>query len=353
MARRNAFFRMTTKGHRNMNIAMWGKALTIIPRLDKPGWDSLDFVSRWLISTRAAVLIITLIPCVIAGLLAFGAGRFDPGLWLLVTLGLLLAHATNNILNDLVDFKMGVDKDNYFRTRYGVQPIESGLMSINESLMLAALTGLAAVACGLALVYLRGGETLTLMAIGAFFVIFYTWPLKYFGLGDLAVFLVWGPLMIGGAYYVITGANDWNVVAASIPYGLGATSVIFGKHIDKIKADAEKGIRTLPVLLGERPARQTAIGVMAAQYLAVFYLVISGYLGPALLLVLLALPAFARAWKVYSAPRPESCPPGYSQEAWPLWFVSYGFVHNRVFGLWFLAGLLVDVALRASGIAGG
>ncbi len=41
------------------NISMWGKALTVMPRIDKAEWDALDIVSRWLIATRSAVIIMT------------------------------------------------------------------------------------------------------------------------------------------------------------------------------------------------------------------------------------------------------------------------------------------------------
>ncbi|HTW35745.1 MAG TPA: prenyltransferase [Rhizomicrobium sp.] len=329
-----------------MNLAMWGKALTVIPRLEKAEWKQLDVVAKWLISTRSAVLIITVIPCVIAGLLAIRAGRFDPTLWLLVTIGLVMAHATNNLLNDLIDHRMGVDKNNYFRTQYGVQPLESGLMSMRQNLLYAALTGLVALACGAYLVYVRGGPTLWLLSAGAFLVVFYTWPLKYIGLGEVAVLVVWGPLMIGGGYFVITGQWDWRVVLASLPYALGATSVIFGKHIDKFGADKAKHIHTLPVLLGETVSRYTAIGMMFAQYLLVGYLVLAGYFSAALLLVVLAAGAFVRAVRVYSRPRPAAPPPDYPATGWPLWYVAFSFVHNRVFGLWFLAGLGTDVILH-------
>ena len=71
-----------------MNVAMWLKALQIIPRINKEEWDGLDVISRWLISTRAAVLIMTFISATIGGLLAArptrGAGQshrgFAPGL---------------------------------------------------------------------------------------------------------------------------------------------------------------------------------------------------------------------------------------------------------------------------------
>lgn len=329
-----------------MNFAMWGKALTATPRLERSQWDRLDVVARWLISTRAAVLIITIIPCVIAGLLAIRAERFDPVLWLLVTIGLVMAHATNNLLNDLIDHRMGVDKNNYFRTQYGVQPLESGLMSVRQNLLYAALTGLVALACGTYLVYVRGGPTLWLLSAGAFLVVFYTWPLKYIGLGEIAVLVVWGPLMIGGSYFVITGLWDWRVVLASLPYALGATTVIFGKHIDKFEADKAKHIRTLPVLLGEMASRYTVITMMLAQYILVGYLIVTGYFSIALLLVLLAAGAFVRAVRVYTEPRPAAPPPDYPATGWPLWYVAFSFVHNRVFGLWFLAGLSADVILH-------
>jgi 1,4-dihydroxy-2-naphthoate polyprenyltransferase len=330
-----------------MNIAMWGKALRVIPRLSKDEWRALDLISKWLVATRAAVLIITFISAAIAGILALRAGKFDLTLWLLLTVGLLMAHATNNLLNDLTDHIKGVDKDNYFRAQYGPQPLEHGLLDMRQVLLYAAVTGLIAMLAGGYLVYLRGTLGLILLGLGAFFVLFYTWPLKYIGLGEPAVLVVWGPLMIGGGYFVITGDWDWNVVIASLPYALGATTVIFGKHIDKFAADKAKGIHTLPVLLGERNARYTAIGMMALQYILTIYLVAIGYFTPALLLVLLALTAIPLVFGIYSKPKPEQRPDEYPADTWPLWFVAFAFLHNRRFGLLFLLGLIADLAVRA------
>ncbi len=233
-----------------MNVSMWWKALRIIPRITSEEWRSLDVISRWLISTRAAVLLMTFISATIPGLLALRAGEFNFGRWLLLVVGLIFAHAANNLLNDYTDYKRGVDKDNYFRTQYGPQPLQSGLMSERELLTYAAITGLIAIAAGIPLVIYGGVTALILMAAGAIFVLFYTWPLKYIGLGEVAVVLIWGPLMVGGGYFVITGHWDWNVVIASLPYALGPTSVLFGKHIDKLPQDAAKNIRTMPVIAG-------------------------------------------------------------------------------------------------------
>lgn len=329
-----------------MNVSMWVKALRVIPRLDKAEWNQLDFISKWLVSTRAAVLIMTFISAAIAGLLAARSGEFNFLRWLLLAVGLIFAHAINNLLNDLTDFKRGVDKDNYFRTQYGPQPLEQGLMTQRELLTYAAVTGLIALAAGIPLVIQNGTLAFLLLLAGAFFVFFYTWPLKYIGLGELTVLLVWGPLMIGGGFFVITGHWDWNVVIASLPYALGVTTVIFGKHIDKLKEDKAKGIHTLPVLLGEKTSRIVVLGMIAVEYLAVIYLVVTGFFSLWMLLALIGLQSMRQVWPIYKAAKPETCPEGYSKDTWPLYYVAASFVQNRTFGLWFLAGLILDVGTR-------
>lgn len=326
-----------------MNIAMWGRALRTIPRLSKEEWLGLDVVARWLIATRSAVLVMTFTSAAIAGLLALRAGLFDLTLWLLLTLGLLMAHATNNLLNDLIDYRQGVDQDNYFRAQYGPQPLVHGLLSQRQLLAYVAVTGALALIPGVYLTLLRGAPALWLLLAGAFFVIFYTWPLKYIGMGEPAVLLVWGPLMVGGGYFVITGAWDWNVVIASLPQTLAATSVLFGKHIDKLDADRAKGIRTLPVLLGQAGARATAIGLFALQYVVVLYLIAVGYFGWPMLAVLGAATALLAAVPVYRRARPDAPPADFPPDVWPLWYAPFAFVHTRRFGALFMLGLLVDL----------
>ena len=328
-----------------MNFSMWGKALRIIPHIDKEEWDHLDIISRWLIATRAAVLIMTFLSAAIAGIFAIQAGKFNFSYWLLLSVGLVIAHATNNLLNDYTDFVRGVDQDNYYRSQYGPQPLVHGLLDKKGLLTYAVVTGLIALGAGLALVYLRGGYTLLLLGLGVFFVLFYTWPLKYIGLGEIAVLIVWGPLMIGGGYYVIAGDWSWLVVLGGLPYALGVTGVIFGKHIDKYDMDKAKHIHTLPVIIGEAAARNMLLGMIILQYLMIGYLIVSGFFTPILLIVLLALPSFFRILPILRGPKPAEKPEGYP-DVWPNYYVAAGFYHNRIFGLWFLLGLILDTAAR-------
>ena len=210
----------------------------------------------------------------------------------------------------------------------------------------AGITGLIALACGVVLVFVRGWPALALLAAGAFFVLFYTWPLKYIGLGELAVILVWGPLMVGGGYYVITGRWSWPVALASLAYALGPTTVIFGKHIDKHDPDKAKSIHTLPVIIGEKVARYAALGMMALMYLSVINQVITGCFTPVMLIVLLALTAIPGVWVMYRKPYPKERPADFPAEAWPTYFAAAAFMHNRRYGLLFIAGLLIDAILH-------
>ena len=101
--------------------------------------------------------------------------------------------------------------------------------------------------------------------------VFYVAPplrLKHHGLGEPGVALVWGPLMIGGTYFVTTGEAPAWVFAASLPYAILVTTVLFGKHVDKHDSDKAKGIRTLPVILG----KQRALAWTRAMMVAFFFM---------------------------------------------------------------------------------
>ena len=178
---------------------------------------------------------------------------------------------------------------------------------------------------------------------GLFVSVFYVAPplrLKQRGLGEPGVALVWGPLMIGGTYFVTAGELPAWVLAASLPYAVLVTAVLFGKHLDKLAADEEKGIRTLPVRLGDAGARlmtQTLIGFFFA---LVAILVLTGSLGLWTLVVFAALPRAVKVMRVFGEPKPETRPE--NVPIWPLWYVAWAFLLTRLAGVLFIAGLAVN-----------
>ena len=116
--------------------------------------------------------------------------------------------------------------------------------------------------------------------------------------------LVWGPLMVGGSFYVLAGYWSWDVAWLSLVFALGPTTVLFGKHTDKLEADRGKGVNTLPVILGEHLSRYSVLGMIAAQYLLCVALVLSGSFGWPLLLVMVSLPVLPGLFGVYRHPKP-------------------------------------------------
>ena len=326
--------------------------LAEIPSVSTEQWAAASPLLRWLVATRAAVLVLTFSSAAFGGLLAVHGAvatgtRFDPLAWLACCVGLILAHATNNLLNDLTDTRQGVDDGNYFRTRYGTHVLQHGLLDQRGLWGYILATGLSALAIGLGLLWYAGPALLVPLVAGAFFLVFYTWPLKKLGMGELAVLLVWGPLMVCGTVLAAGGAVDLGTIAAGTLFGIGPTLVIFGKHIDKLAFDEAKGVLTLPVRLGEARSRRWVVVMTLAQYPAVLALVLAGALPWPTLVVLASLPGALRVVRMYSAPRPESCPDDWPEDAWPLWFVAGAFVHARETGLLLLGGMIIAVALAA------
>ena len=325
---------------------MWIKALKVIPRISKDEWDHLDIISRWLVATRAAVFVMTATAGVIGGLLAYRQGTFSWIIFIEAVVGIVFAHATNNLLNDLVDFRKGIDHNNYYRSLYGPHPLEHGFLTMKAFMNYIYVSGAIALGIGILITCQTGLSTLWLVAAGLFFLLFYTWPLKYFGLGEISVIIVWGPLMIGGTYFVVSGGHWDNWVAmVSLIYALGPTTVLLGKHTDKLAEDKAKGVRTLPVILGEKPSRYLTLAFWLMQYGMVLYLVLSHQLGYAMLLVFLTVPEFVKMVRIFSKPRPEKAPEGYDASAWPLYLVSYAFQFNRLFGGLFIVGLVAEIVI--------
>jgi 1,4-dihydroxy-2-naphthoate octaprenyltransferase len=332
---------------------MWRKSLSQLIRMeDKQEWDRLDVLSKWFIATRSAVGTITLYSGLIGGLLAWqyrhSQGRpFNFLAWVILTLGLFIAHGTNNLINDYTDFSRGIDKDNYFRTQYGVHPLAQGFWDKRTHLIWFGVSGLLAVLAGLyAVVYTKYSPiVIWLFAVGAFILLFYTYPLKYVGIGELSIFIIWGPLMIAGVYYVLTGIWSWPVVLASIPVGLNVVTINLGKHTDKLREDRIKKVRTLPVLVGEPAARYITMGAIVLSYLITIYLIfVTHFFTPVMLLILVAIKPARTALQRLSRPRPTEPPPGYP--IWPRWFSTVCFVHNRVFSNYFVLGLIIETVVR-------
>lgn len=307
----------------------------------------MDLVSRWLIITRAAVFSMTLTSGLIGGLLAASATTFTWTPFLLALLGLVLAHAANNMINDYFDLSGGVDTAEYYRAQYAPHPILAGLISKSGLRNAILLVNVLDAAIALYLVSVRGWPVLLFAGLGLFISVFYVAPpirLKHIGLGEVGVFIVWGPLMIGGTYFCAAGSVPLWVYAAGLPYALLVTTVLIGKHLDKFEQDTAKGIHTLPVLLGYDLSMRLNQALMIAFYVVTLALVATHIVGLWVLLVIFSLPRLVRVLKVYNEPKPATPPANYP--VWPLWYVAGAFYLNKLAGGLFILGLILNLVFH-------
>jgi len=335
---------MTTATKTLTGPKLWLEALRTVPQVNTAEVDPL---SRWLILGRVSVVVMSAISAVIGGLLAARDDVFDLPLLILVALGLVLAHTGSNLVNDFMDYRHGIDSPDSPRVNYGPHPFSGEGQSLREFVLVTVLVLAAAAAIGIYLVAAAGAGVLAFALTGALLLLFYSggpFPLKYIGLGEIAVFVIWGPLMIGGTYYVMAEELPAWVLLASVPYGLGVTTVLFGKHLDKLDFDREKGIRTMPIVLGESLARHVTVVLSVLMYISAAALAVWEEMW-ALVLVAGAVPLLLLVLRFYRNPKPKRAPEGY--RGWPLWFVAVAFIHNRRFGLLFVAGLALQLAAEA------
>lgn len=326
---------------------LWIGAFTGFYKPDVQEVLGLDAVSRFLYSARSVILVISAQAALIAGLLAMGAGRFSTPDFLLVLIGFVVAHMISNLSNDYFGFKRGHDTPDSPRMRYTVHPLASGVL--NTRTLVTGLAILAAIGIAITVYFVveRGWVAVGFAVAGVALLFLYDaapTPLKSIGLGEVATLLVWGPLMIGGGYAMITGGLNGAVILASVPYGLGVMSILTGKHVDQMRFDSGRGIRTLPVLIGEPAARALIIASLLAMYAITALLIVLGEITPFAAAIVLAAPRALNAIQIMSRPRPATAPPGYV--GWPLWYHRACLVHNRLFGWVFIGGLAFGAVWR-------
>lgn len=321
---------------------------TVLDGCNIPQIELADGVTRWLVIARACVFSMSLTSGLLGLLIAaeLAADNAFTVNWftgILATLGVVIAHASNNLLNDWGDVRNGVDTEDYPRAQYSQHPILGGLTTSNGLLKAALVLNIFDLAIMLYLYSVRGPIILYFAIVGLLLSLSYTSFLKRAGLGELTAFLVWGPLMIGGTAFAAAGPAVLTPAMwmLTIPYGLIVASVLVGKHVDKIEPDRKVGVHSIPVLLGQERSLALNKVFFILFYILIVALVVLGYTGYWVLLTFLAIPRLRQAWKAYSEPKPKKAPEGWT--VWPLWYVSWAMLFNRKAGELFTIGLVLNI----------
>lgn len=224
--------------------------------------------AAWWIAARPRTLPVSLAPVVVGTAVAIGEGRARAGPALAAALGALLLQLASNFANDLFDFEKGTDT----AERIGpARAAQLGLLTPGAIRAGIALSLAAAVLVGLYLVHVAGWPVVLVgvLSIGA--ALAYSggpWPFGYKGLGDLAVFVFFGPLAVAGTHYVQALALSPAALFASVPVGCLATAILVVNNVRDIETDRATGKRTLAVRLGREGARAEYAVLLTVAFLA-------------------------------------------------------------------------------------
>ena len=248
---------------------------------------------KWFLASRPWSFSMTAISVSVGGVLAFSDGAFSWPLFLLTLLAMVSAHGATNLINDYYDVRSGVDDLDASTAQYRPHPLLEGQLEPRSVKTAAWLLYALAALIGVYLAATCGSMILLIGLTGFLFSFTYTAPpvkFKHRAFGEVAVMVMWGPLMVEGAYYVQRGAFSAQAFWVSLPFGLLVALVLLINNVRDIKNDLGKGVTTLPAIIGRKNSLTLYLALILAAFLGVMGMALWGPLKPWSLLVLMSLP---------------------------------------------------------------
>jgi 1,4-dihydroxy-2-naphthoate octaprenyltransferase len=251
-------------------------------------------VGGWYEVTRPFSFTASSVPVAAAGGLAALQGLFDWALFLAALAASVLLHVGTNVINEIYDVRRGVDTITSPRASHAIL---KGRVTEREAFGLAFAAFAVSAALGVYMIAVRGWPVAVLGIVGLVAGWGYTAPplqYKFRAVGVPLVFFLMGPLMVTGAYYVITGQFDWSAVVLSIPVGLLVAAILHGNEWRDVSDDARMGSSTLSIRAGRRVAHWLYVSLVVGAYIALGLAVATKVLPPLTLLAILSLPLLVR-----------------------------------------------------------
>ena len=257
----------------------------------------------WLQAVRIFSFTASVIPILVGSALAIVERSFHLPLFVAMVVASIACHAGANLANDYFDHARGID------TPESLGPskvIQQGLLSptaVRNGMLVAFAF---ATIVGLAIVAAAGWQILVLALASLAAAYFYTGgpkPLGYVALGELTVFVFMGPVMVGGAFYVLTETITRTSLLVSIPIGLLVAAILHANNIRDIDLDRAAGKVTLATIFGRNGANLEYRLLVGGAYLAIISVVVNdGRLWPSLVVFLTLPTAVALIRLVCTAP---------------------------------------------------
>lgn len=293
--------------------------------------------AAWIQATRPFAYTATATPVLIGAMsvLAFYQGAVDWFLLPFVLFGVLLLHAGGNFISEYFDYVHKVDREDTFGSS---RVLTEKLLTLREIKIGAAIAFTAGVLLGSTAIFVRGDLVILWIGlVGLFCGYMYgarPFQLKYNALGDLTIFIAFGPLIVFGTYYSLTGDFALAPVYASLPVTLLVVAILHANNTRDIKHDGEANIKTPAMLMGERGSKLYYGILVFGAYAVLVALIIAQVLPIWTLLAFLSLPPATANMKAMSKAdiaKPETIAELDGMTA----------KHHLLFGLTMSAGLLI------------
>lgn len=251
----------------------------------------IEWLVLWLKAARAPFLVVSIVPAILGGVMAAAHQSINGLHFLLVTVGIAMAHSGADFLDDHFDFRLGVlgNKTKQFHD----SPMIDGKIMPQQVLYAGVICLVIAAAIGLYLLAAIGWPVLVMALVGGLIAVFYTAPplsLNFRGYGELGLFVAFGPLAVAGVYYVLTGAFSWAPVVASIPLGLFTMNIGNVSAMFDYRSDVKFEKKVLIVRFGPEKSYRILAFFFLAAYVPIVLGVMAALLPTAALLGLLTLP---------------------------------------------------------------
>lgn len=256
----------------------------------------------WMQNARKASLAQSMLPAILAVVIAINEAEFNIFLAILAVLGVVSAHLGMNLADDFFDYKVNTAESRKELSRQGIRAriVKYPYLTSNESTLQDLKK---AIVLFLLFAAIMGGIILTvrfnwLIVLIAFLTLFlgisysgFPFKFSYIGLGELVIGIIFGPLLMMGVYIASANRLDSSVVLASIPVGLLVVNILFTHSFIDKKADESANKMTFARLLKTNKANLTASLLFNfIPYLIIVAGVVLKYLHPLYLLIFLVLP---------------------------------------------------------------
>lgn len=250
--------------------------------------DNKLTLKNWMIATRPWSFPVSSLPAFVAMMYTIHIYPESSSNWILgviAIIGAVIFHAGGNLISDYNDYKYGVDREG----KVGTDILTSKLFTPKQVFRY----GWSFIAIGIALgLFLVSQAGITLLWIGLFGTVgavFY-YRFKFRALGDLLIFLVYGPTIMLGTGYVMLGHIDWTLLFVSFPLAFITVNVLHANNTRDIRSDRFAEIKTYAMVIGVKASIVNYYVLTALAYVSIIAMVIMNILPLTALITFITLP---------------------------------------------------------------